>query len=214
MALLIAQSSNSGDVSTVPPSRRMPVLLMLSPIPALILAAFGLMLLTHEFRLGQFERISGQGDPARAVASYRQLQAGTPILRIGLAGAGEDAYCSRRLAALCGAAKTPMARFECARMATEAAARATSTSDNPSNAWYNLAMFTAAMNDVPGTEKALRMATTLSPNWFKPHWALANLLIIKGSRKEAATEAERAVLLDAGKDPEVTGSLRTITQTR
>jgi O-antigen ligase len=215
IALLIAQSSSSEDVFTGSPSRRMPVLLFaLSPILALMLGAFGLVLLNHEFRLEQFERISGRGDPTRAIASYKQLQAGTPILRLGLAGTGEDAYCSRRLAALCGAAKTPMARFECARMATEAAARATSTSDNPSNAWYNLAMFTAAMNDMSGTEKALRRATTLSPNWFKPHWALANLLLIKGSRREAATEAERAVLLDGGKDPEVTSSLRAIAQTR
>ena len=63
----------------------------------------------------------------------------------------------------------------------------------------------------PGVEHALRSATALAPNWFKPHWSLANLLALTGREEEARREAERAVLLDAGKDDEVTETLKKLT---
>jgi hypothetical protein len=38
--------------------------------------------------------------------------------------------------------------------------------------------------------------------WFKPHWALAQVLRLTGRLDEAGREAARAAELDAGKDPE------------
>jgi hypothetical protein len=96
-----------------------------------------------------------------------------------------------------------LARFECARVATQAAARATITADNTPNAFYNLAMFAAAMNDAHGTEKELRQAASLAPNWFQPHWALANLLERSGRHADAVAEIQRAVFLTDGRNPEV-----------
>ena len=61
-------------------------------------------------------------------------------------------------------------------------------------------------------ENALRTAMTLAPNWFKPHWALANLLEITDRRAEARREALRASFLDADKDPEVARTLLQITR--
>jgi hypothetical protein len=84
-----------------------------------------------------------------------------------------------------------------------AAAHATTTADNPPNAWYNLAIFLADANDATGVERTLRASTTLAPNWFKPHLALANLFVLTGHVHEARVEAGKAMVLDAGKDPEV-----------
>jgi Flp pilus assembly protein TadD len=92
------------------------------------------------------------------------------------------------------------------KIATVAAARATETSDDPAVAWYNLAIFTSALGDGAGVERSLRNAMRLAPNWFKPHWTLANLLLLTGRNAEARTEAERAFILDGGKDPDVTAT--------
>ena len=175
------------------------------PIAA-ILAAFGVLLLASDFKLERFSRIAGGHDSVPAVDSYQQLRA------TELAGAAEDLYCSRKLAGICASGTGAIARLQCSLIATQAAVRGTQTADNPPNAFYNLAMFTAAHNDGPGTEKALRTALALAPNWFRPHWALAKFLDISGRRDEASAEIRRAALLGAGKEQDVTDSLRTIAQ--
>jgi Flp pilus assembly protein TadD len=98
--------------------------------------------------------------------------------------------------------------------ATRAAARATRSSDNPPNAWYNLGMFAAEQNDEARVEISLRTSALLAPNWFKPHWALAKLLALTGRGAEAKKEAERAFFLDAGKDPEVRETVGRLTEQR
>jgi O-antigen ligase len=174
------------------------------PIAA-CLAIFGVLLAVADFRLGRFQRESG--DTARAMALYDAAS------RAALPGAGEDLYSSRRLATLCGVSSGALVRdsgtirSECARTATRAAARATSSADNPPNAWYNVGMFSAEQNDAAKVEVALRTSESLAPNWFKPHWALANFLALTGRVAEARGEAERAFALDAGKDPEVSQTL-------
>jgi O-antigen ligase len=84
-----------------------------------------------------------------------------------------------------------------------AAARAVETADDPHNAWYNLAVFFGMQNDRAGAERALRRAIEKSPNWYKPHWMLAQLLQTTSRLPEAAIEAQRAAILNAGKTPEV-----------
>jgi Flp pilus assembly protein TadD len=64
-------------------------------------------------------------------------------------------------------------------------------------------MFSAEQNDEAKVEIALRTSVLLAPNWFKPHWALGKLLALTGRRSEARREAEKAFLLDAGKDADV-----------
>jgi O-antigen ligase len=168
---------------------------------ALCLVAYASVLTASDFALALFQRSNGPP----AVAAY------SSFVRKELPGAAEDLYCARRLVGICGTILNPASRAECRRIASLAASRATSSDDNPPNAWYNLAQFAAAQNDAAGTEDALKSASTLAPNWFKPHWALASLMILVGRRNEARTEAERASFLDAGKDPEVTETLRELT---
>jgi hypothetical protein len=181
-----------------------PVAVLAVSVPAVVgLAVFGLVLAVSDFRLERFQR--GSQDTARSIVLYHSA------VRMALPGAAEDLYCSRRLTAVCSAELDPVIRAECARTATQAAGRATTSADNPPNAWYNLAMFAAAQGDTRGVESALKKTSALSPNWFKPHWALANLLEITGRRAEARGEAERAAFLDAGKDNDVNQTLRKLT---
>ena len=52
-------------------------------------------------------------------------------------------------------------------------------------------------------KRVWRAAIRCSPNWFKPHWMLAQILRREGRLEEARAEAERAAYLNAGKNPEV-----------
>jgi hypothetical protein len=93
-----------------------------------------------------------------------------------------------------------------AQMATSAAAQATATAEQRQNAWYNLAVLAAGRDDARTVETALREAISASPNWYKPHWALARLLYAEGRWADAAAEARLAAGLDGAKHPEVAAS--------
>ena len=54
---------------------------------------------------------------------------------------------------------------------------------------------------------ALRRATQAAPNWFKPHWTLAELLSRQGDPAAARSEAARAVTLDGNRNAEVSSTL-------
>jgi len=96
------------------------------------------------------------------------------------------------------------------QQALESGVRATKTADDPQNAWYNLSILFSQQNDFKQTERCLREAITSSPNWFKPHWMLAQLLLLEGRIAEARGEAELAADLNGGRDPEVGQTLDTI----
>jgi O-antigen ligase len=118
-------------------------------------------------------------------------------------GARADLWYSRSMALAAQKTRDPVQRTWAWKEALDAAVRATQTSDDRQNAWYNLAAFQAGRNDFAGTERSLRNAIECSPNWFKAHWMLARFLQATGRLPEAEKEAERAAFLDAGKDPEV-----------
>jgi tetratricopeptide (TPR) repeat protein len=97
------------------------------------------------------------------------------------------------------------------QQAFAAAERAVQTSDEQQNAWYNLAEFYATRDDFAAVETCLRRSAGASPNWFKPHWALAKMLQLSGRGQEALAEAGRAADLD-GKDQEIANLLQTLHQ--
>jgi hypothetical protein len=182
LVIAMLVASDPPDKAAPPIPRPIAVAALAWPI-ALCLAGFGVWLAASDFELAAFQRRVSPGLYGR-------------IVRTGLPGAAEDLYCSRRLGSPAG---------------IPAALRSVSTADNPPNAWYNLAILLASRNDAAGVEHALRSAAALAPNWFKPHWSLANLLALTGRDDEARREAERAVFLDAGKDDEVTETLKKLT---
>ena len=102
--------------------------------------------------------------------------------------------------------KNPATAVRATVEAGRAALRATGTAEYPANAWYNLAAFYASQNDAADAEMSLRAAISANTQWFKPHWALAQLLLIESRLDEAQGEAALAAVLDGGKFPEVTGT--------
>jgi Tfp pilus assembly protein PilF len=97
-----------------------------------------------------------------------------------------------------------------AEQALAAAVRASRNSDEPENTWLNLAVFYGRQNDPVHTEQSLRAAISCAPNWFKPHWLLAQVLRVAGRLQEARAEAVLAADLDGGKDPEVARTAKEI----
>jgi len=95
-------------------------------------------------------------------------------------------------------------RLAARQQALEAGIRAVSSAEDRANAWYNLAGLLAGNNDTAGVEHALRSAIAYAPNWFKPHWTLAQVLALTGRREEALAEARAAVARDGGHDAQVT----------
>jgi tetratricopeptide (TPR) repeat protein len=107
------------------------------------------------------------------------------------------------MASAARAALDPVSALRAWQQALEAGYRATKTADDPHNAWYSLATLHARQNDYQQTEQCLRQAIASSPNWFKPHWMLAQVLMTKGHREQALAEGKAAVDLNGGKNPEV-----------
>ena len=56
-------------------------------------------------------------------------------------------------------------------------------------------------------DDTLFAAIAAHPNWFKPHWTLAQVLRFESRREEAEREGALALDLDGGKHPEVARSL-------
>jgi O-antigen ligase len=113
---------------------------------------------------------------------------------------GADLWYSRALFSVAQRAPDLRTRIAAMQLARAAAERATVNAEDPFDAWYNLAMIRAEVNDAPGSEAALRKSIEARPNWFKPHWVLAQLL---GSLEEA----QKAVECDGGKHREVAQTL-------
>ncbi len=174
----------------------------LSPVPAFALSLsvialflyFTVRLATADFALAQAKRALNAGRIDDSITAFRLSQRWHP------AGSSDDLYFSRALAAARAPATWPRAFLT--------AQRATGTSEERQNAWYNLAEFYATQNNAAAVEICLRRSMEASPNWFKPHWALAQMLQRSGRQTEALVEAQRAVDLDGGKATELS-SVRT-----
>jgi tetratricopeptide (TPR) repeat protein len=169
---------------------------------ALIYASVGLLVSDHALALTQ--KSLAAGDEVSAAAHYAQYQ------RRRLPGSGADLWYSRASMNLAQKAANPVVRFQALIQAGAAGARATETSEDPVNAWYSLATLYAAQNDAGNTEKCLRAAIAANPNWFKPHWMLAQVLRVESHWREAEGEASAAVDLNGGKNPEVARTLEEI----
>jgi len=133
---------------------------------------------------------------ASATARYRNY------LRWSLPGGTADLWYSRAVLA------NPSP--EAVAQSAEAARRALQSAEDPFNAWYNLAVLYGLQNDALNSERSLRAAIAADPQWFKPHWTLAQILRLEGRLAEARQQAVLAAQLDAGKDPEVTRTLQEI----
>jgi O-antigen ligase len=178
-------------------------------LPRFVLAPLAIPLLYLAFRytaadhsLALTQRAIQSGDLAIAADRYDAYQ------RRKLPGSSADLWHSRALLAF--KAPDPLRRIQALQMAAAAGTQATRTAENPFDAWYSLASVYASQGNASQTEAALRQAIAANPNWFKPHWTLAQLLFLEGRLPEALAEARTAADLNAGKNPEVTATLTQI----
>ena len=190
LAILIAEC----PAGEAPSARSIPLVYVWAPALAAGFLVFGGFLGIYEFRLRQFSRQPSE-------VSYRAM------LRTSLPGAADDLYASRLLQLACQKRTDVASYVGCIQQTLQAAARALHTDDDIANAWYNIAMLNAVQRNLEGTRQGLLEASKSSPNWFKPHWTLANLLSQSGEKTQAKSQAERAAFLDSNRDPEVVETL-------
>lgn len=172
----------------------------LAPMAAVFLLIAGRATLA-DHSLARTQRALAAADLQQADGWYREYN------QRKLPGATAGLWYSRSLFALSRQSPDPLRRLQALQMAAAAGETASAVSEEPFNAWYNLATIRAARNDAAGTEAALRRAIEAKPHWFKPHWTLGQLLWITGRRPEGLAEMRLAVDLNGGKNPEVAATL-------
>ena len=158
---------------------------------AAVLGVFAIRLLVADSWLAKTRADFEAGQPRDAARSYQRARDW---------GIAADIWYSRQAMATA----TDLAGWQ---QALESGVRATRTADDRHNAWYQLASLYARQNKLADTERCLRQAIAAAPNWFKPHWILAQVLLAGHRREEARTEAALAADLDAGKNAEVVQTL-------
>jgi O-antigen ligase len=171
---------------------------------ALVMVYCALRLLIADHALAGAQRAIESGDATTAARQYSRYE------HWRLPGASADLWYSRALLQLAQKTQRPMVRLQALVQAQTAASRATATTNDPFDAWYNLSAFDAMRGDSAAVERDLRASITARPSWFKPHWTLARLLALESRRDEAVREADLAQALDGSKDEEVTQTLADI----
>ena len=166
-------------------------------LPSVFFAGFAVALAGTDAGLAWVDRLIRADKPGEAAAVYAQIRRWQP------AGVRTDLWYSRAMAGASQRAQNGMEAMAAAQQALAAAVRASRKSDEPQNAWLNLAVLYGRQNDLAHTEQSLRGAISCAPNWFKPHWLLAQVLRAADRMPEARSEAMLAADLDGGKDPEV-----------
>jgi O-antigen ligase len=203
VAMPIGLAVQRRGVASVPRVWRVPAVVV-ALTAAVIFLTLTVQLTASDLALARAKRDIDAGRIADSVAAYQSSRRWHP------AGSSDDLYFSRAMAVASRTASNPMLARMALQQAFNAAVRAPQTSEERQNAWYNLAAFYATQNDAADVEACLRHSIQASPNWFKPHWALAQTLLLAGRRTEALTEAGRAAELDGGKDPEIAKFLQSI----
>lgn len=168
---------------------------------AALFLVLAVRLVAPDALLARAQQHIANGDVTAAAGAYHGS------LRWQPSGSGADLAYSREMAVLAATSPVFRTRLDALQQAYESGIRATEHSDQRQNAWYNLAELFAAQNDAPSTERSLRNAIAWSPNWFKPHYILAQLLESQQRMGEALMEAQAAVERDGGRDPEVANTL-------
>src|SRR5262249_51378100 len=134
-------------------------------------------LVAADHALAVAKRAIDSGQPRAAATHYARFT------RWRFPGTSSGPWCLRALLDLSQKAPDATLKLKAVVQAGAAAIAATQTAEDPFNAWYNEAAFDAARNDAAGAERSLRAAIATRPNWFKPHWALAQLLRLEGRQE-------------------------------
>ena len=171
---------------------------------ALTFIASAVSLFYADANLARVDRLIRAGNVIQAEAVYDRLDRWSPP------GMRTDLWYSQAMFGAASRAKIPPDAVTAWQAGLAAAVRAAHTAEERQNAWYDVALYYARRNDIPRAEQSLRRAIDCAPNWFKPHWLLAEVLRASGRMEEARAEAERAAELDGGRNPEIARTLAEI----
>ena len=193
LALIVEQST----------TKQLPLARMAAVCCAVLLTACALRLFVADRALSSAGASLERGDLAGAIRSHQTA------LKWALPGSSSELYYSRRLADFVRITPDFRLKSQGLREALNAALNATHASEEMANAWYNLAAFLSMTNSPVDVERSLREAIAAAPNWYKPHWVLAQLLVTEHRLDDARHEAEIAVDCN-GKAPEILHTLENI----
>jgi O-antigen ligase len=185
------------------PLRSIPLARIAGWCCALLLTVYALRWSVADSYLASASAALDRGDLARAIVAHRQ------VLKWALPGSSSDLYYSRRLVDLVGKSTDFRFKAQGIREAANAAILATRNSEDPPNAWYNLAAFLSITSSPADVERSLRESIRAAPHWYKPHWVLAQLLVAERRLDEARREAEIAVECNQN-EPELINTLEKI----
>jgi tetratricopeptide (TPR) repeat protein len=205
LAIVMLISLGAGSEPGELPGR--PHFALLRYAVATIAVVFTVHFVTADYWLARAQQRITVEDVLGAANAYRASLWWQP------GGPGADLSYSRQMANLATRSSIFKTRLDAFEQALESGIRATEESEQRQNAWFNLAELFAAQNNAANVEHSLRNAIAWSPNWFKPHWILAQFLETQQRAREAVAEAQAAVERDGGRDPEVTQTLMRLQRT-
>jgi hypothetical protein len=171
-------------------------------VVSLGLVIFAVRLVVADAALAGAQRKIAAGDATGAARAYQIVLQWQPL------GSSADLDYSRSMQKLAATSPIFNTRMAAQQQAVQSAIRATTMAEDRHDAWYNLAGLLAGSNDPAAVESCLRNAITWAPNWFKPHWMLAQLQDMRGRHAEALAEASAAVQQDGGHHSEVLDTWR------
>jgi len=178
-------------------------------VVSLLFLAEAAALAVSDYRLAVIKADLDRGAVEAAASGYRAF-ANSALARAPFARVQADLYFSRRFASASTNVADVRLKLLCGQLAFESAVHSTQDSEQPANAWYNLALLVSSQGNAAAVEANLRQAISSSPRWFKPHWTLARLLQSQGRTSEARAEARTALDLDGGKHDEVVTTMNEI----
>lgn len=138
------------------------------------------------------------------------LQAYEQVRRVQPWGMNTDIWFTQAMDLLANNAPDIAGRIAAMQVVMEASQRAAVRSDQRPNALYGVAASLAASGNYPAAENAAREAIRSAPHWYKPHLLLARVLSEQGLLDRVRQEAELAVWLNGGKNPEVRKALEAL----
>jgi len=178
-------------------TRPSPIFSAVAPLLVVALLYFALRLIIADHALYSTRRLLNTHDLQGATAEYDAYG----FWR--LPGASADVWYSRSWLELARSATDPSVRSQAVAIAEQAAQRAVANSEEPFLAWYNRAQIATFQDHFEDAERSLRWAISTSPNWYLPHWMLAQNLLRQSRLDESQKEAALAAELDAGHHPEI-----------
>jgi O-antigen ligase len=169
---------------------------------ALLFVTFATRLCVADVALARVKLLIDAGDPFAAAAAY------ATVMRWQPPGTTSDLFYSRSMAPLTRRQRDLLPAVKAWQESVQAGLRAAQLAEDRHNAYYNLASLYGMINNHVHAERSLRSAIEVAPNWFKPHWMLAQVLKLNGKREEARREARAALERGGFKFPEVVETLQ------